>query len=73
MTAVTLAPHPGRPVAVPGWEICGYNMLLPVLAGVVLIIMLCFCSLGQRTGSGLLVGNHIVDASSLVSFYQCLV
>ncbi len=64
MTAVTLLPgtHPWGCV----WETCGYN-----ISGVV--ILLWFCSLEQARGAGLLVGNHIVDASSLVSLYPPLV
>ena len=48
------------------WEICGYNMLLPVGAGVVLLFS-CWFLASKRVG--LLVGNHIVDASSLVIFF----
>lgn len=69
MTAVTFPPAPHRLPG--GGEICGYNMPAPVVGvrlwccyGVVF-----FCSL-EQTGEGLLFGNHIVDASSLVSLYR---
>jgi hypothetical protein len=45
---------------------------LPVKAGVVLLFS-CRFSSNVPGGVGLLVGNHIVDASSLVSFYHALV
>ncbi len=57
MTAVTLAPHPGK-----GWEIFGYNNLWCCYSVMV--------SRGnKRVGFGLLFGNHIVDASSLVYLF----
>lgn len=54
MTAVTFSPHHARARGGWWWEIFGYN------CGVVILL----CS--QATG--LLVGNHIVDACSLVIF-----
>ena len=64
MTAVTLAPHPFLGVG---------NLWLQhasCICGAVVVLLFCcvFCS--QATG--LLVGNHIVDASSLVSLYPAL-
>jgi hypothetical protein len=58
MTAVTLLPGTHRWCV---WEIWCYN------CGVV--IQLWCCSLQQNRVTGLLVGNHIVDASSLVFFF----
>ena len=58
MTAVTLAPHPRRGVGKPG----GYNIRARVRA---VVLLFSWCSLQQ---TGLLFGNHIVDASSLVIF-----
>jgi hypothetical protein len=64
MTAVTLAPPP---CPLPGvGKSCGYNMPAPVFwcsCGVVYSVV------GSQA-TGLLVGNHIVDASSLVSLYH---
>jgi uncharacterized membrane protein len=59
----------------PGWEICGYNMLCNVVvAGVVLLFCCGFVPCATaRLVAGLLVGNHIVDASSLVIFLPLLV
>lgn len=46
-------------------------MLLPVKGRCGVVILLWFCSRGNvPVVAGLLVGNHIVDASSLVSFYH---
>ena len=61
MTAVTLAPPP-----------------CPLLAGVgksvvTTSVVLLFCCGFVPQATGLLVGNHIVDASSLVSLYPSLV
>ena len=62
MTAVTLSPvtNPGGVV----WENCGYNSLsIEQLCGVVYLVVWF-----RPSNLGLLVGNHIVDASSLVIF-----
>ena len=56
MTAVTLLPVP--PLAQPGagvGRLCGYN--------IVVLLFSCVWFLNRST-RGLLVGNHIVDASS---------
>jgi hypothetical protein len=68
MTAVTLAPvtHPLGVV----WEICGYNMFCSDAVVVLYSIVFPF---DNKPLFGLLFGNHIVDASSLVSFYHYLV
>ena len=60
MTAVTLLPGTS-PVGVV-WEIfCGYNIV---------VLLFSFCSLDATCPVlGLLVGNHIVDASSLVYLF----
>jgi hypothetical protein len=70
MTAVTLAPTP-HPLGVV-WEICGYNMFCSD-AVVVLYSIVFFVPVATKPLFGLLFGNHIVDASSLVSFYHYLV
>ncbi len=68
MTAVTLLPDPSRFEA--GGGKSGYNMLLQLLvAGVVLLLCCVFVPWNNvPVVSGLLFGNHIVDASSLVIF-----
>ena len=72
MTAVTLAPVPSRPLGCGG----GKSVVTTSLhrcsgAGVVLLCSFWFAS--NVPVEGLLVGNHIVDASSLVSLYHLLV
>ena len=62
MTAVTLCPHPAGALGRGGGKSGGYN-----ICGVVILLWF----VPQATG--LLVGNHIVDASSLVSFYHPVV
>lgn len=48
--------------------------MFSALLGAVVVLLFSFRSRGKQTGGvGLLVGNHIVDASSLVSFYHDLV
>ena len=59
MTAVTLAPHPG-----PGRARAGGKSLVTTLLRVV-ELWCCYSVLGSQA-TGLLFGNHIVDASSLV-------
>src|SRR4029453_1312089 len=59
MTAVTLLPEPCAPVRVVGWEDCGYN-----------IVVLCI-QLLVPVSNGLLFGNHIVDACSVVCGVSC--
>jgi hypothetical protein len=69
MTAVTLAPRP----SVPGGMVVGKTLVLQQLwfhrsglgPGVVVLWSCVLCS----WTTGLLFGNHIVDASSLVSLY----
>ena len=67
MTAVTLLPV--RTGCAVGWEICGYNMSCPVMGSCGVVIQL----LVPCNKLGLLFGNHIVDASSLVFFLPPLV
>lgn len=68
MTAVTLCPHPV--VGVGNLVVTTCSALL----GAVVVLLFSYRSRGKQTGGvGLLVGNHIVDASSLVSFYHDLV
>jgi hypothetical protein len=62
MTAVTLCPHPPAP-----WGVGVGNLVVTTMCGVVILLWF----VPQATG--LLVGNHIVDASSLVSLYPFLV
>ena len=63
MTAVTLVPVPR--CCGGGGKSGGYNMFLPVKAVVVLLFS---CVFVPQATFGLLFGNHIVDASSLVFF-----
>ena len=64
MTAVTLLPVPQPGL---GWEALWLQLVLLPVEGRGGVVIQLFGS--QATG--LLVGNHIVDASSLVSFYHC--
>ena len=41
----------------------------PVVFRGAVVVLLCSCGFVPVTTFGLLFGNHIVDASSLVSFY----
>src|SRR6478735_4565667 len=68
MTAVTLLPVP--PAVGRGWEDLWLQHGRCSDAAVVLLFSLVwFASQRCRRVTGLLVGNHIVDASSLVSLY----
>lgn len=67
MTAVTLAPVPPWPCPGVG-KLCGYN--IPAGEGRCGVVIQLSVLKQRARGAGLLVGNHIVDASSLVSFYQ---
>jgi len=66
MTAVTLAPPPGPLFAGVGKTVVTTSVVLLFCCGFVPVAT---C----RQVTGLLVGNHIVDASSLVSLYPSLV
>ena len=69
MTAVTLAPPRTRLVAGVG-KTGGYNMCSA--DGSAAVVLLCCCRFlcNSAAVAGLLFGNHIVDASSLVSLYH---
>jgi hypothetical protein len=60
MTAVTLLPVPPRGGG--GWEDCGYN------CGAWLLFCCCWF---RQPGDGLLFGNHIVDACSVLCGVSC--
>ena len=67
MTAVTLCPHPGWPRFggfFPGGKFLGYNSALVGAVWCCYSVLFWFA-----IQQGMLFGNHIVDASSLVSFY----
>ena len=66
MTAVTLLPVPRTGLGGGGGKIRGYNMCVP---SVLRVLWCCYSVVGSW--NGLLFGNHIVDACSVVCGVSC--
>lgn len=64
MTAVTLVPEPPGGL---GNLVVTTSCAVPLFRGVAQGVVLCYSVVGSQA-TGLLVGNHIVDAGSLVIF-----
>ena len=74
MTAVTLVPEPPGGL---GNLVVTTSCAVPLFRGVAQGVVLCYSVVGSWDNvpsvTGLLFGNHIVDASSLVSLYHPVV